>query len=307
MPDICIWNRCNNNCVMCTNPVDFQNKETSRDYSFEGITMRARYRADSWRKNRENLNFTGGEPTIHPRFLELCYWFRRNFPKNRLVLATNGRMFSYPRFAKNFLKINNLAVEIAILGHNNQLHDAITRTKGSFEQTIKGIHNILKYRKRFQELEIRIILIKQNYKLVGKILNLIFNDFPLIDRVVIIFPEPEGVCGKNYKIIGITYTQVKEKIASVIQKWNDKFNELRLYHFPLCTLTPELWKYTWITQRREEVSYLLGCDKCSYKKYCCGIHKDYLEIVGNKEFRPPKTGLNLRLEDNPCHPITDIL
>lgn len=292
---------------MCTNPPGFQSRETAREYSFDKTIKRAQLNADLWRQTRENLNFTGGEPTIHPRFLELCHWFRENFPENKLVLVTNGRMFSYPWFAKSFLKINNLVIETAILGPDEKLHDAITRTKGSFQQTTDGLRNIIKHKKPSQELEIRIILIKQNHKLMGKILDLILNNFPGTDRVVIIFPEPEGICGKNYKTTGITYAQVREKITLVVEGWNSKFKELRLYHFPLCTLEPELWKYTWITQRRDEVRYLPGCDKCSYKKYCCGIHEDYLKIIGGKEFIPPKTDLSFQTENNPCHPIVDVL
>ncbi len=307
MPDFCIWNRCNNRCIMCTNSIGFQSRKASKDYSFEKIIERVQTSIDLWNKNQENLNFTGGEPTTHPRFLELCYWFKKNFPKNKLVLASNGRMFSYPWFTKSFLKINNLAIEIAILGPNKEIHDAITGTKGSFEQTLKGIHNILKYRKRFQDLELRLILIKQNYELTEKILDLIANDFSSADRVIIIFPEPEGKCGKNYKRVGITYKQVREKITSVVERFNDKFKELRLYHFPLCTLKPELWKHTWITQRRDEVTYLPSCNNCLYKKFCCGIHKDYLKVVGNKEFKPVKTDLRLNIKDDPYHPIINVL
>ncbi len=307
MPDICIWNRCNNNCIMCTNPVGFQSKEGSKDYSFEKITERVQTNIDFYNNIQDNVNFTGGEPTTHPHFLELCYWFRRNFPEKRLVLASNGRMFSYSCFAKSFLKINNLVVETAILGPNKKLHDTITGVEGSFEQTVKGILNILKYRKRFQELELRLILIKQNYRVTEETLNFIVDNFPLVDRVVIIFPEPEGKCGKNYDKVGINYEQVKGKIASVVGKFNDKFKQLRLYHFPLCTLKPELWKYIWITQRRDEVIYLPVCNNCSYKKYCSGIHKDYLSIIGDKEFNPVETGLKFKIEDNPHHPITDIL
>lgn len=292
---------------MCTNPIGFQTKEVSKDYSFEKITKRVQSDTVFRRNDQENINFTGGEPTTHPRFLELCYWFRRTFPRKKIVLASNGRLFSYPWFAKKFLEINNVAIEIAILGPNKSLHDAITKTKGSFEQTIRGIHNILEHRNELQELELRIVLIKQNYKLTGEILDLILSDFPSVDRVIIIFPEPEGKCGKNYKSIGITYKQVKGKMTSVVKRFHDKFRELRLYHFPLCTLEPKLWKYTWITQRRDEVTYLSLCDNCSYRKYCCGIHNDYLKIIGRKEFKPIKKVLSLRIGKDPHHPILDIL
>ena len=309
MPDICLWNRCNNHCVMCTNPVGFQSEENAKNYSYKKFIERIKRSGLYLKTTKDNINLTGGEPTTHPYFLELLKWLRKNFPENRIVLATNGRRFSYPWFAKRVLEIENLVIEIAILGPNEKLHDAITRTKGSFEQTIQGISNILQYRKlksKFQELELRIILVKQNYKIIGEILSLIYNKFPLADRVVIIFPEPEGVCKVNFQTVGLTYKQVKKEIVQVMKKWKDKFNDLRLYHFPLCTLPSTLWKYTWITQRPEEVSYLSICDRCLYRKYCCGIHGNYLKIVGKKEFKPIKESFNFRIGNNPYHPIIGV-
>ena len=304
--DLCVWNRCNNHCIMCTNPDDFQKKEDSYDYSFQKITQRVESRILHWRETEENINITGGEPTTHPYFLDLCYWFRAKLPKNRIVLASNGRMFSYERFAKKFLKLNNLVVEVAILGPDKKIHDSITRVKGSFEQTIKGLKNILKLRNTTQELELRIILIKQNYKLLKEILSFISKNLASANRIVIIFPEPEGVCGKNYNTVGVKYSQVRKEISSIMQEWGDK-KELRLYHFPLCSLDPKLWKYTWVTQRQEEISFPEQCTKCSYKKYCCGVHNDYLKIVGSEEFQPPKTKLKFQFSKNKCHPIIGII
>lgn len=306
MPDICIWNRCNSRCIMCTNPVGFGEKGKSQVYTFERLISRAKTFKEDWKRSQENLNFTGGEPTIHPDFLKILKWFRDEFPKNRIVLATNGRMFSYPWFVKECLKVNNLTVEIAILGYDASMHDGITRAKGSFNQTIVGIDNILKYRNSSQQLEIRIILIKQNYKHLGRILNLIKESFSLIDRVVIVFPELEGICGKNFKIVGITYKEVERLLSEVMNEWKTQFREIRLYHFPLCTLPPNLWKYTWRTQRAGEVTFLSRCDKCLYKKYCLGIHKDYLKIVGDREFKPVEKKIFIQERDNFYHPIIEI-
>ncbi len=307
MTDLCVWNRCNNRCIMCSNPAVFQDGSDSYLYSFEKIIQRIQSSSKSWRQSRENINLTGGEPTIHPRFLELCYWLRKKFPENKLVLATNGRMFSYPSFARKFLMINNVVIETALLGFDQKSHESITRVKDSFIQAMEGIRNISKYRKEGQELEIRTILVKQNYKVTEKILDLVYNNFPSIERMIIIFPEPEGVCGKNFKTVGVTYSQVKEEIISVVKKQKDKFKDLRLYHFPLCTIPAKLWKYTWATQRREEIDYLPSCKECFYKDYCCGIHKDYLEIIGSQEFKPIKTKLKLKIGKNHQHPIEGIL
>ena len=304
--DLCVWNRCNNHCIMCTNPEDFQNKEDSRDYSFQKIVQRIEGRIPYLKKTKESINITGGEPTTHPYFLDLCFWFREKLPKNKIALASNGRMFSYESFVKKLLKIDNLTIEVAILGPDERAHDSITRVKGSFEQTIKGLKNILKFKNATQELELRIILIKQNYKLVKEILSFISRNLASVDRVVIIFPEPEGECGKKYDIVGIKYLQIKDEIFSVMQEWGNK-KDLRLYHFPLCTLDPSLWKYTWVTQRREEISFPKQCTKCSYQNYCCGVHKDYLKIIGDKEFQPPKTNLQFKFSNNKHHPIINIV
>ncbi len=304
--DICVWNRCNNHCIMCTNPEDFQTEEDSHDYSFQKIIQRLETQIPLLKKIKENINITGGEPTIHPHFLDLCFWFRKKLPESKIVIASNGRMFHYEHFIKKFLKINNLVIEVAILGPNEKIHDSITRVRGSFKQTIDGLKNILKFKNTTQELELRIILIKQNYKLLQETLSFILKNLSSADRIVMIFPEPEGVCGDNYNAVGIKYSQVKKDIFSVIQWWKDR-KELRLYHFPLCTLDPKLWKYTWVTQRQEEISFPEQCIKCPYKSYCCGVHRDYLEIIGDKEFQPPKTSLQFEFSQNRHHPIINII
>jgi len=302
MPDISIWNKCNNNCVMCTNSPNFQNEIDSDLLRFEKIIQNIK----SLGKIEETINLSGGEPTIHPDFLRLLKWFRRQFSQTKIVVATNGRMFCYPKFARECFFINDVIFEIAIHGYNARMHDNITRVKGSFNQTIAGIHNVLKYKNDSHQLEIRIILIRQNYKYLDKILNLIINKFPSVDRVVLLFQEMEGVCGENFKTVGITYKKIRKYLPPLFKRWEKKFKELRLYHFPLCTIDFNLWKYHWRTLRKDEVTFLPSCNECLYKKYCLGIHKDYLKLVGGEEFIPIRKKIPIKTEDNFYHPIVEI-
>ena len=307
MPDICIWNRCNNNCLMCSNPIDFRNKDDSFLYSRTAVVSRIKTWEEKQKSNKENINLTGGEPTIHPEFLELVKEIRKILPKNKIVMATNGRMFSYSWFTKKYLAMNNLSLEIAIHGATPKLHNMITGVKGSFEQTIKGISNILKYRNSSQELELRIIITKLNYQYLDLIINLIKKEFSKVERVVLVFMEMEGFAEKNFKIVGLTYKELKPYLTvSKLKKWKEKLPEIRLYHFPLCTLPPELWEYTWRTLRGEEITFLSRCSKCLYKKYCLGIHKDYLTLVGDREFQPIRKKINIQTQDFFHHPIIKV-
>jgi len=308
MADICIWNRCNNNCAMCTNPISFRNSNDSFLYSKGEVLARL----EGWRKkylaDRENINLTGGEPTIHPDFLSLVKGIRRMLPANKIVMATNGRMFSYPLFAQKYLTLDNLSLEVALHGPNERLHDAVTGVRGSFKQTVRGIRNILKYRKKTHELELRIVITKQNYRMVGRTTAFIKKEFPGVDRLVLIFMEMEGLVAENFKTVGLNYRTFNSFLSlTKFRKWTKGLDEVRLYHFPLCVLSPQFWPYIWRTLRGNEVVFLPRCRKCRYRKYCLGIHRDYLELVGDKEFQPIKKKINIEAQDFFYHPITKIV
>ena len=292
---------------MCTNPIGFRDKNKSFLYYKRAVVSRIK----SWEKrikaNRENINLTGGEPTIHPEFIKLVREIRRMFPGNKIVMATNGRMFSYPWFAKACLALNNLSLEIAVHSFDQKAHDRITGDKGSFQQTVKGIHNILKFLKASQELEIRIVITRLNYKDLDKTVAFLKKEFPGMDRLVFIFMEMEGLAKKNFKLVGLTHKELKPLLSlNRVKKWEKGLSEIRFYHFPLCVLPPELWKYTWRTLRKEEVAFLKRCGKCLYKKHCLGIHRDYLKLVGDKEFQPIKIKLDLRFQDFYYKPIVGL-
>lgn len=293
---------------MCTNPSGFDALEGSKLYAYEFAVNRIESARNRIMTSGEPLSMTGGEPTIHPDFLKLTKWFRGNFPNNRIHLATNGRLFSYDKFAKEFTKLGKLTVEVPIHGHTAQLHDAVTRVPGSFEQTVDGIYNIIKYKSASDVLELRIILTRLTYQKLDLILDFIKNKFSMVNSVVIIFPELEGICGDNVESVGLSYTEVMPVIKQTMSRWSGQFNSLRLYHFPLCTVPKELWPYTWRTLRGDEVTYLEKCDNCKYKNYCLGIHVDYLELKGGEEFNPITEDIQLELDaGNPFyHPIKNI-
>lgn len=298
-----IWNRCNNKCIMCTNPLWFQNEEISSNYSFESIKKELL----EIKKNKKTkvLHLTGGEPTIHPDFLKILH-FIDNEIEAKICLISNGRMFSYKDFAEKVLEIKDITIETSILGHEESLHDSITGIKGSFAQMVAGVKNILGSLKEGQKLEIRIIMIKNNYKFLNEILDFVYREFKGLSRVIVIFPEPEGRCQKDYKNIGLVYSETKEIVEKNINKWKDKFNDLRLYHFPLCALSSSMWKFIWISQRPDELDYGSNCVSCEFKKYCSGIHKNYLKIIGDKEFLPPKS-VKLELNSEKSHhPILNV-
>lgn len=304
MANFALWNRCNSNCIMCTNPPGFKRPENSKAYTMQKVI--ARIKREKYKiKPNEIIHFSGGEPTIHPNFMEVIRWTRKEFPENQVVFATNGRRLAYNKFTKELLKTRNMRMEVAILGDNAALHDAITRSPGSFQQTITGLENLFQHKKPDHFVEIRIVLIKPNYKRLDKICEFIFSKFPKAERVVVIFPELEGWAEKNIQQVGITYKQVRLYVEKATKRWADSFREFLLYHFPLCTLDYAIWQYTRRSLDKEAMVFTKSCHQCAYKDSCLGIHPEYAKNIGVDEFFPIKEKIK-KVEANPknyCKPI----
>lgn len=297
--DVCFWNKCNNHCLMCTNPEDFGDSD---EYSYRDVYSRLM----SQKKNQVHMTMTGGEPTINPDFIRIIEYIKRDFSGTDVTLLTNGRRLSYPAFAKKCLEVKNLQIAVSLHGYNSQTHDRVTLAKGSFAQTVSGIANILKYRNSFQGLTIRLVITKLTCEYVYKILDFISGNFPKVDKVAVMFMEIEGWAEKNIELVGLTYKEWQRQL-SLIRPRIKNFRQLQFYHFPLCTITVDLWKYVWRTLSKHELTFSSQCKECWCKKYCLGVPKAYAKLIGDKEFSPPKKVIIKEDNIDPQHhPITNV-
>jgi len=228
---------------------------------------------------------TGGEPTISPYFFQIINYLYQKYPKINIRVLTNGRLFFYDNFLKKCLNFRNIDFIIPIHGFDNVSHNRITQVPGSFYQTIKGLEKLYFKRKADQKIEIRIIATRLNFKVIPKILKLIKEKFPQIDRVVLILLEFEGKGELNKKEVGITYQELRP-ILEKTKNYFKFFKDFRLYHFPLCVLTSDFWPYCWRTLPKREVTFLPECKKCLLKQDCLGVHKSYLNYVRKPEIKP---------------------
>ena len=308
MPTFSIYNKCNNNCIMCTNFDKFCNNSKKFDlvYLLRRIDRFYKGEEEFLDNYRDAFSITGGEPTLSPNFLTIIKKINSLFPEARIMCLTNGRMFFYEDYIKELLQLDDhLELAISIHGHTAKIHDSITQTKGSFFQTVKGLQNIFRFKKRNHIIEIRIVIHQLNYKILEKITTFIKNEFPLIDRLVYIFFEIEGQARKNLERLNLSYTEFIPYINN-IYNLIQYFNEVRFYHFPLCVVPRRLFPFIWRTLPALEISFLKRCKGCNLKAICLGIPKGYLKYIGQYEFKPIKDKINIKEGSNWHHPINRI-
>ena len=301
-----VWNRCNNRCVMCSNPPDYA--EFGK-YDLESLKARvARIRPDE-----THLYLTGGEPTLNPDILPLLSYIRARLPRTRILMDTNGRMFSYKAFAAKCAAAGNIEFQISICGHNAAAHDGVTRTPGSFAQAVSGMHNMLELVPAGVAVEIRFVLTRLSIANMEKVYKFAETELKGIKSLVFIFMEMEGHAGVNLKATGLTYTAARPSLEKFFAALAARKGaaarpgfELKLYHFPLCALPAPLWPYAWRTLPAKELAFPKACAGCAVKKYCMGVHKDYLKHIGAAEFKPLGAAPEMKFSDNPCRPITAV-
>jgi len=309
MPSMSIYNKCNNNCIMCTNEKSCRNiseRFFSLSYLFKRIERFYQGSNEFLEDYRDVFSLSGGEPTLHPKLIDIIKKINVYFPGIRINLLTNGRMFSYENYAKSFLKWNiNLELSISIHGHKADIHDKITQTKNSFREVIRGLENIIIFKKPSQIIEIRVVIHQLNYKFLDEIIKFIKHNFPQVDRVVFIFFEIEGQAINNFEILKLTYAQLFPYINKIYELIR-YLSEVRFYHFPLCILPPKFFPYIWRTLPDYEVSFLKSCRNCNFKKFCLGVHRGYLKYIGEGEFKPIKRKINFQEGLNWYHPVLKV-
>lgn len=130
-----LTNLCNNKCVFCLDSavhdgtyVDPQGVRALIAQGREGGATR--------------LILSGGEPTIHPEFVDFVALGHR-LGYRRVQTVTNGRMFAYPEFLRRAVNAGLQEITFSVHGHNAKVHDALVGVPGAYVQIIAGIRNAL--------------------------------------------------------------------------------------------------------------------------------------------------------------------
>ena len=121
---------CNENCVHCFNPKNVYNPKDNISTSEVIQAIRELYDIGI-----NNIFFSGGEATLRPDFFEILDETKRlNIP---FSLYTNGQFDE--KYAKKMASYFPKMVAVSIYSASPEIHDATTRKKGSFVQSIKTI------------------------------------------------------------------------------------------------------------------------------------------------------------------------
>jgi cyclic pyranopterin phosphate synthase len=124
---------CNNNCLFCMESDREERRANNEAMSIERVRSALEQRAGA-----EEVCFTCGEPTTRADLPELAT-LARGIGFRRISVMTNGRRLSYAPYAASLARAGVNRFYVSIHGHTQALHEGLTRTPGSFAQTVAGL------------------------------------------------------------------------------------------------------------------------------------------------------------------------
>ncbi len=227
-----------------------------------------------------NLSLSGGEATLRPDILDII----RSAEKigfEKIILKTNGRRLSDENFTKDLSGIKNLEIIFSINGHTAPIHEAITGSNGSFEETVRGLKNAIKYG---IPVRVNIVVCLPNYEYLCEIADFLVSHGVRDMQFCFVHPAGEAINHLDSMIIKIQDTV--PYINAVLNKNSGEIH-IRSIAYPFCLLSYENRQYT--VERTGEEGEIFskvkpeGCGECHYSKTCPGIWKSYYELY---EFIP---------------------
>lgn len=126
---------CNDRCIFCLD------SDTHDGRMRDPQEVKAQI-IDGRRKGAERLILSGGEPTIHPRYVDFIR-LGRAAGYSRIQTVTNGRMFKYREFLTRCLDAGLQEITFSIHGADAKVHDALVGVKGAYDEEIAGLEHAL--------------------------------------------------------------------------------------------------------------------------------------------------------------------
>jgi MoaA/NifB/PqqE/SkfB family radical SAM enzyme len=260
---------CNNNCLVC----DFATKpKEGREVS---EIEKELTRSDGY----TSVELIGGEPTIRYDFEHILKFARDNF--RRVKLVTNGRILADWQKARQLVEQGLHIFEIKLCGHNPLVHEQITRSEGSFNQTVQAIANLKSINilsdQQTPFVAIRVYICQGNYRDLAAITRFVIS--LRVDRIIFSLADPT-----------LTFSELAPHLKGAIE--TSLLNKLWAVteRIPLCQMidfephVSELYVKLPYEMQQPPV-----CKSCVYQSVCPGITVAYFDEQGEKELQPVKS------------------
>ncbi len=242
----------------------------------------------------KNVHFTGGEPTIHPQFIEVLALAKKL--GMRTSIGTIGTMIARRDFAERAMPYLDEAL-FSLHGPDAAIHDAMAGREGSFEQVCAAITHARELRKDFHAY-VNTVVTQENVEALPDTAAL--ADALGAELIVISNCTPEGKGLDAYERLAVPLETLARVLPLVPARAPRAV--VRFFGTPMCLLGDHAflsndlhWDprvtvewgsapgkvvfdglYSWAPDRKRV--HTDECKRCSLNDVCMGVFDRYAEL-----------------------------
>ena len=240
------------------------------------------------------VHLTGGEPTIHPRFIDVLRLSKKL--GMRTSVGTIGTMLQRPNFADEALPHLDEAL-FSIHGPNAETHDTLAGRPGSFDQVTKAMRYAVANKPGFGAF-VNTVVTRQNVEALPDTVEMAAKLGAKL--IVISNTTPEGHGEDRYTDLAVPLETLGRILPTVPGRAGNAI--IRFFGIPMCLLgeygtfsndlhwDPRVtveWQqdpgrvaftgiYSWAPDRRRV--HVEACVGCTRNRVCSGVFDKYAEL-----------------------------
>lgn len=293
---------CNENCSFC--PC------SKREKSDKMITpiQELKNAVDTFiEKGIKEVTISGGEPTLHPDFIELIKYLQTK--DISITILSNSERFSEKNFIEKLnanVDIRQLRVITTIHSENETEHEKANSTKGSFCRSITGLKNLSNIGAK---VIIKHCITMENYQNLVEFYKFVDTTFSELIDVQLCSIDYCGIPTEMLHQEMLSFTALKPFLEQLFdyhigQKDLKELRKLYCINMPLCSCDVFYWSYLPTKRKQMYSAYkdphgnqvqssqnIVGtdgqiCSCCKVRDICCGTYKTAFEYFGDKIVKP---------------------
>lgn len=291
--DIKVGFYCNNQCAFCVQGRKRDKLPAKTKQEVEKSLQEA------YSAGKREVVFTGGEPCLHPEFLDLVK-SAKDLGFEEIQIQSNGRMFAYLDFCVKAIEAGATQFSPALHGSNAKIHDFLTEAPNSFEQTVQGIKNLKKLN---QYILTNTVITSKNYKDLPNIAQLLVDLG--VDQFQFAFVHILGTADKNKDWLVPRKSEIAPYVKKGLEIGLAAGKNVTAEAIPYCLMQgiescvaeeimpkTRIYDAGFMVEDYGEYRLQSGkakrekCKQCKYNEKCEGPWKEYVDLYGWEEFEP---------------------
>jgi His-Xaa-Ser system radical SAM maturase HxsC len=258
-----VTERCDNYCVMCSQPPKPQDDSWIVEELKEVIPL-----IDT---ATTEVGITGGEPALlGPALVDLVQTLGRYLPRTSVHVLSNGRRFSAWELARSLGRVRHpdLMIGIPLYSDLPEEHDYVVQARGAFTETIRGILNLKRARVR---VEIRVVIHADTYARLPELARFLTRNLLFVDHVALMGLELMGFARSNLDALWIDPLDYQAQLIEATQVLRGAGMNVSIYNHQLCVLDPSLHALARKSISDWKNAYFEPCNGCTVKSACGGF------------------------------------